>query len=145
MIYIGNQTSFAAATPLEPFDYAVANGFDAFEWFPDKHAGAGWDEADLTAPLRAQIRESARAAGIRLSVHARLQANPLRLDAYPWFWKDLELAQDLGAVLLIIHLCHEAGLPAYIEAIRPLVRLSPGSRAEPGHRKHAASLAGDVQ
>lgn len=122
MICIGNQTSFAAATPMEPFEYAVANGFDAFEWFPDKHGGAGWDEADLTAALRAGIRDSARDAGIRSSVHARLAASPLHPDAYAWFWKDLELATDLGAVLLNIHLCHLQGLAAYAEGIRPLLR-----------------------
>ncbi len=33
---IGNQTSFAAASPLEPFDFALANGFTAFEFFPDR-------------------------------------------------------------------------------------------------------------
>jgi phosphoglucan,water dikinase len=122
MIAIGNQTSFGAATPTEPFDYALANGFDAFEWFPDKHDGAGWDTSDLDGPLRAQIRESARAAGMRLSVHARLQADPLRPECQAWFREDLELAREIGAVLVNIHLYHEAGVPAFVEAIQPLVR-----------------------
>jgi phosphoglucan,water dikinase len=122
MITIGNQTSFAAATPTEPFDYALANGFDAFEWFPDKHGGAGWDTCDLGAPLRAQIRESARAAGVRLSVHARLQANPLLPECQGLLREDLELARELGAVLLNIHLYEEAGVLAFVEAILPLVR-----------------------
>ena len=47
MIYIGNQTACWAATPREPFDYAVASGFDAFEWFPDKKPNGGWDENNL--------------------------------------------------------------------------------------------------
>jgi len=96
MITIGNQTSFAAATPTEPFDYALANGFDAFEWFPDKHDGAGWDTSDLDGPLRGQIRESARAAAMRLSVHARWQADPLRPACQGWLREDLELARELG-------------------------------------------------
>jgi len=124
MITIGNQTSFAAATPTEPFDYALANGFDAFEWFPDKHDGAGWDTSDLDGPLRGQIRESARAAAMRLSVHARWQADPLRPACQGWLREDLELARELGAALLNIHLCDEAGLPAFVEAIQPLVRLA---------------------
>ena len=124
MITIGNQTSFAAATLTEPFHYALANGFDAFEWFPDKRDGAGWDTSDLDGPLRGQIRESARAAAMRLSVHARLQADPLRPECQPWLREDLELARELGAALLNIHLSHEAGVPAFVEAIQPLVRLA---------------------
>ncbi|MGA2865616.1 MAG: sugar phosphate isomerase/epimerase family protein [Verrucomicrobiota bacterium] len=122
MIYIGNQTSCWAATPREPFDYAAAKGFDAFDWFPDKKPDAGWDESDLDESQRRSIRAAALEHGIRLSVHARWQANPLQPESYPVFLADLEMAQALGAVLLNIHLCHEAGLAAYVEAITPLVR-----------------------
>ena len=124
MISIGNQTSFAAATPVEPFDYALAQGFEAFEWFPDKHQGAGWDPGELEGPLRAQLRGRARAAGMRVSVHARLGASPLRPDRQGWLREDLELARDLGAVLFNVHLFHEAGVPAFVEASLPLVRLA---------------------
>ena len=61
MVHIGNQTSCWAATPLDPFEFALASGFDAFEWFPDKKPGLGWDEADLSEELRAAIRDAARA------------------------------------------------------------------------------------
>ena len=121
MIRIGNQTSFAAA-PLEPFDYAVANGFDAFEWFPDKKPGAGWDETDLGEAQRRQIRERARERQMRLSVHARWQADPFQPKTFDLFWRDLALAQELAAVSLNIHLAHERGIPAYLEAILPLIR-----------------------
>ena len=53
MIRIGNQTAFSALTPLEPFEYAVQNGFTAFEWFPDKkETGEGWggDQRQLFFP-----------------------------------------------------------------------------------------------
>ncbi len=41
-LLIGNQTAFSAARFMEPFQYALANGFAAFEWFPDKKPdGAG--------------------------------------------------------------------------------------------------------
>ncbi len=122
MIYIGNQTACWAATPREPFDYAVASGFNAFEWFPDKKPNGGWDENDLDGAQRRNLRELARARGMRLSVHARWQANPLQPESHPLFEKDIELARDLGAVLLNIHLYHERGISAYIEAIRPLIR-----------------------
>jgi sugar phosphate isomerase/epimerase len=121
MIYIGNQTAFAAATITEPFDYALAHGFDAFEWFPDKRDGVGWDTADLEGPVRAQVRETARAAGMRVSVHARGHANPLLPEGLGWLLEDLELARDLGAVLLNIHLYEDAGVPAFVEAIAPLL------------------------
>ena len=122
MIHIGNQTACWAATPLTPFDYAVANGFDAFEWFPDKKPGAGWDESDLDAAQRQNIRETARAKKIRLSVHARWQANPLQPDSAPLFRKDIELARDVGAVLLNIHFYQEQGIAAFVEAIKPLIQ-----------------------
>lgn len=121
MIRIGNQTACWAATPREPFDYAVASGFDAFEWFPDKKPDGGWDENDLPAAQRREIRETARACDMRLSVHARWQANPLEPASAALFEKDLELARDLGAALLNVHLCHERGISAYVEAIRPLI------------------------
>ena len=41
MVRLGNQTSCWAATPFEPFEFALASGFDAFEWFPDKKPGLG--------------------------------------------------------------------------------------------------------
>lgn len=123
MIWIGNQTAYSAATLDEPFAYALSQGFDAFEWFPDrKPDGGGWDETQLDPARRRSIREAAGARGMRLSVHAHWQANPLRRDAHPLFLSNLELAKDLGAALLNIHLYHEAGLAAYVEAITPLVR-----------------------
>jgi phosphoglucan, water dikinase len=122
MFQIGNQTACFAAFPSEPFDYALAQGFDAFEWFPDKKPGAGWDESDLTDGARQTIRNTARAHGLRLSVHARWQANLLAPDSASLVWKDLQLACDLGAALLNVHLFHEQGLAAFVEAIVPLIR-----------------------
>ena len=123
MIQIGNQTAFSAETPLAPFEYAIAHGFDAFEWFPDKRPdGIGWDETDLDVTTRRRIRDTARASGMRLSVHARWQANPLRPDSQPLLLADVELAQDLGAELLNVHLHAEQGLNAYLAAITPLVQ-----------------------
>lgn len=117
-IRIGNQTAFSAATPFAPFEYAVASGFDAFEWFPDKKPwGAGWDETDLTAEKRREIRDTARARGMRLSVHARWTANPLDPAARSILVRDLELARDLGAAVLNIHLYPEHGLVAYVNSI----------------------------
>jgi sugar phosphate isomerase/epimerase len=122
-IWIGNQTSYAAATPDEPFRYALANGFDAFEWFPDKKPwGAGWEEADLSPEQRHDIRKTAQAKGLRLSVHARLETNPLEPGLRPLLLRDVELARDLGAALLNVHLHAENGLRMYVESITWLAR-----------------------
>jgi len=127
-IWIGNQTSYCAATADEPFAYARANGFDAFEWFPDKKpSGAGWSETDLKREQRRALREAARARNMRLSVHAPLEANPLEPGFRPLLLKDVELARDLGAALLNIHLHAERGLKAYVESLTWLVRQLAGT------------------
>ena len=122
MVYLGNQTSCWTPTPTEPFEYALAQEFNAFEWFPDKKADAGWDESDINGEARRAIRDRARSQGMRLSVHARWQANPLAADGYALLGKDLELARDLGAALLNIHLIHEQGLEAFVRGIIRLIQ-----------------------
>lgn len=134
MILIGNQTACWAATPWQPFEYAVASGFNAFEWFPDKKPQGGWDDTDLGGALRRQIRELAQSRGIRLSVHARWQANPLQTESMGLFERDLALARDLGAHLLNLHLYQEQGMDAYVQAIRPLL-----------HRARAAGLQVSIE
>ena len=127
-IRIGNQTSHSAATVAAPFMYALANGFDAFEWFPDKRPpAAGWNGDYLDAEQRAAIRETARAKNIRLSVHARLEANPLEPGLRHLLLKDVELARELGAALLNIHLQIENGLAAYVKSITWLVHHLAGA------------------
>jgi sugar phosphate isomerase/epimerase len=120
---IGNQTSFSALSPVQPYEYAVENGFDAFEWFPDKkESGAGWEESDLDTRARHHIRETALRHDIALSVHAPWMINPLESKAYERLLEDLEFAQDNGAILLNIHLYADEGIDAYIEAILPFIR-----------------------
>jgi phosphoglucan,water dikinase len=121
MVSIGNQTTCWATRLTDPFDFALEHGFNAFEWFPDKKPNAGWDETDLGSAMRTSILDRARTAGMRLSVHARWQANPLPDEAREFFSRDIELARGLGAVLLNIHLEHERGIAAFVEAILPLV------------------------
>src|SRR5581483_3781395 len=121
MVFIGNQTSCWASPMMAPFDYALREHFDAFEWFPDKKPEAGWDDADLDALAREKARTSARSAGMRLSVHARWQADPLRPGSQSVFEKDIRLAGDLGAALLNIHFSEERGLPEFVRAITPWI------------------------
>jgi phosphoglucan,water dikinase len=124
-IRIGNQTSFSASTPILPFEYAIENGFDAFEWFPDKKEwGAGWDEKDINAETRRYIKNKAIDNDIALSVHAPWYCNPLKQENHVLLLKDIEFAQDIGATLLNIHLYTDDGIEDYVKAIIPIIRSS---------------------
>jgi sugar phosphate isomerase/epimerase len=128
---VGNQTSFAAAHFLDPFRYAIASGFEAFEWFPDrKSSGVGWDEADLGPDLREQLRDQAQANRVRVSLHARWTANPLSLDGRSVLERDLELAKSLGASLLNLHLYLEGGVKAYVDSIAPLINTATANEID---------------
>jgi sugar phosphate isomerase/epimerase len=123
-IRIGNQTAFSAVTPLEPFEYAVKNGFSAFEWFPDKkESGEGWDEDALDTKTRRYIAETALARDMALTVHAPWRADPLEPESHALLLKAVGLARDVKAVLLNIHLHDYKGIKAYVEAVRPIIRL----------------------
>lgn len=127
-IRIGNQTAFSASRIMQPFEYAVSRGFDAFEWFPDKReSGAGWTESDLSREDCLFIRDMAYENDIRLSVHAPWQANPLKPKALSFLFGSVDLAEDIGASLLNIHLYTEAGTTAYAEAILPLLERLAGT------------------
>jgi sugar phosphate isomerase/epimerase len=120
-VRIGNQTAHSA--PLfAPFDFAVRHGFDAFEWFPDRLPdGTGRVAAYLTAAQRQDVRSRARDAGIRLSVHAPIPADPLRPND-----RDLEdslrLAVDLGAAILNIHFADPRRTEEFASALGPWVQ-----------------------
>jgi sugar phosphate isomerase/epimerase len=118
---VGNQSAFSASPWTLPFDFAVQHGFDAFEWFPDKKPdGAGFAVADVSAAQRQELRARARDAGISLSVHAAVHADPLKCP------KDLDdslrLAVDLGAGLLNTHLSEAHRLEDFAHAIVPLLQ-----------------------
>jgi sugar phosphate isomerase/epimerase len=118
---IGNQSAFSASPWTRPFDFAVQHGFDAFEWFPDKKPdGAGFACCDVSAAQRQELRAKARDAGVSLSVHAPVHADPLKnareLD------DSLRLAVDLGAGLLNTHLSDPSRLEEFVASIQPLVQ-----------------------
>lgn len=121
-IRIGNQTAFSALTIMQPFEYAVDNGFDTFEWFPDKKSGVGWTESDISEDVRVLIKNTALAKDIRLSVHAPWHLNPLEPKTRESQLEVIKFAQDIGASLLNIHLYTDEGVAAYVEAIIPLVK-----------------------
>ncbi|MGE5238077.1 MAG: PEP/pyruvate-binding domain-containing protein [Chloroflexota bacterium] len=120
-IRIGNQTCYSASPVTVPFEYALSHGFDAFEWFPDKRdTGQGWTEYDITGEMRTWIRDSAVSRDIALSVHAQWHADPLVPESRETFKKAVDLAQDIGAGLVNIHLFLDAGIQGYADAVSPL-------------------------
>ena len=125
-IRIGNQTASSAPALMVPFEYAVENGFDAFEWFPDRNlSGSGWDVGDVDSETRNRIRSTALSHDVRLSVHAPWQANPLKPEAQPLLHGSLDFAREIGASLLNIHLYAEEGPDAYLSAVAQLTGRLP--------------------
>ena len=126
-IRIGNQTAISCADPLEPFQFAVQNGFDAFEWFADKKerddgTSAGWDESDMDADTRRWIRDAGTAHDILFTVHAPWQANPLDADGIPLLIRSADFACDIGANLVNLHLYMDDGPHGYARALEPVLR-----------------------
>ena len=122
-IRIGNQTAFSTKNPMHPFEYAVQNGFDAFEWFPDKKVtGAGYRTNSLNAKTRCYIRDMAHQHDILLSVHAPWWANPLESKNRVLLMKSLHFAEDLDAKLINMHLYPEKGIEAYVGAIINMIQ-----------------------
>ena len=75
------------------------------KWFPDKKEdGSGWDENDISAALRADIKNKADKSDISLSVHAPWYANPLNDQNKSLIMGNIAFAGDIGANLLNIHL-----------------------------------------
>jgi sugar phosphate isomerase/epimerase len=103
-IHIGNQTAFFAA-PLQPFAFAVEQGFDAFEFFPGGSTdGPSWATADVRPEMRDFIREQAKRLGIRLSVHASLTADPTTPAGLRVLARDVAFAREIGAQVVNLHL-----------------------------------------
>lgn len=120
MIAIGNQTSWRASKPLVPYEFAVAQGFDAFEWFSDR-TRSGWSEEEMSADERKRIKEEGAAKGIRFSVHAPFAANPLNAEGVLATRRSLDFAADLGAAVVNVHPFFERGIEAFAVALQPLI------------------------
>jgi sugar phosphate isomerase/epimerase len=125
-IRIGNQTAISAER-LEPFRFALHHGFDAFEWFADKKeypdgTTAGWDEADMDPAARTWIRETGQARGVRHTVHAPWQANPLHAGGVELLLRSVDFARDIGADLVNLHLYMDDGAAGYVRTLTPVIR-----------------------
>jgi sugar phosphate isomerase/epimerase len=130
-IRIGNQTAVSAANALEPFLFALRQGFTAFEWFADKKRNRdgstyGWDEADVGAAVRFAVRRTGRTRDVRFTVHAPWQANPLHPEGAEALARSIDFARDIGAELVNLHLYLDQGVDAYVTALLPLVAYAAG-------------------
>jgi len=125
LIRIGNQTSFAASL-LEPFVFAAANDFTAFEFFPDRgfSGTGGWSENDLNEAARRSIRQTALEKKIELTVHAPLEFNPLHHPDDARLSSSVEFAHSIGATLLNLHLDVGQGVEHFVESLGPTLRLT---------------------
>lgn len=126
-IYIGNQTAFFTADPYEPFNFALAQGFDAFEWFADSKEQpggirTGWDFSDVDDVWRARLRELSANGRMRFSVHAPWQANPLNRGGLEVIYGALDFAASIGAAVMNTHLYAEGGALAFATNILPAVQ-----------------------
>jgi len=126
-IRIGNQTAISCVDRMEPFEFALHNGFDAFEWFADKKVNRdgsanGWDEADMAGPTRDWIHATGKARDMRFTVHAPWQANPLHADGDRLLRRSVDFARDIGADLVNLHLYMDDGAASYVRSLEPVIR-----------------------
>ena len=111
---------------MEPFEFAVANGFTAFEFFPDQGLSGvgGWHENDLSDAARRPIRRTATEKNIELTVHAPLEFNPLHHCEEGRLSSSIKFTQAIGATLLNLHLDVGQGVERFAESLGPALRLT---------------------
>jgi sugar phosphate isomerase/epimerase len=126
-VRIGNQTALSAKRLTEPFEYAVENGFDAFEWFLAPHGmDDGWEEAGLAPEERREVGRTAAENDIKLSVHVPWWLDPFEPEGYEHLARSLEFAMDMGARNLNMHLSSERGIEAFEKTLSPVLRRLAG-------------------
>lgn len=119
---IGNQTSCHAPARL-PYEFAVAHGFDAFEWFSDKGRW-GWCENDMPSEERAELLRFARQHGMLFSVHAPVTADPTTRSGAEAIRRSIGFAGDVGAGVVNLHLFPEHEVKPFADALRPLLEVA---------------------
>lgn len=118
-IRIGNQTNCHVAARL-PYEFAVRNEFDAFEWFSDK-GRAGWCEDDTPPPERAELLRASRSGGILFSIHAPFTADPTTAAGAAAILKSIRCGGDIGASVVNLHLFPEHPARSFAESLGPLL------------------------
>ena len=132
-IRIGNQTAYSSNGPMDPFDFALAHGFDCFEWFADKKffddgTSRGWNESDFDPYKRDEIRRLGRARDILYTVHAPWQANPLHESGAALLRNSIDFAHDIGASLMNLHLYMDQDAECYVKSMLPVIAYATEKR-----------------
>lgn len=116
---IGNQTNCHVPSRV-PFEFALRQGFDAFEWFSDK-GRAGWCEADETPAARSELRRLGEGAGLLYSVHAPFAADPVTSSGAAAIRESVRFAGDVGGGVVNLHLFPEHPARVFAESLGPLL------------------------
>ena len=124
--YIGNQTAFFTTNPEEPFEYALAQHFTAFEWFADKREydggwSTGWFYDDLSNERALELMKITQKNGIRFSVHASCVATPLTHEGMKDIFKAVEVADEIGAKLINIHYDESSSPKEFVQSLEPVI------------------------
>jgi sugar phosphate isomerase/epimerase len=118
--FIGNQANSKARPLSAPFDFALAQGFDSFEWYSDPARG-GWTEGSFDADARARLRDTARERGLRMTLHSPNSANLFKPEGVGLVYTSLDFAAEVGIASVNIHLLPWKGVDAYVRAVTPLL------------------------
>lgn len=118
-IRVGNQTNCNVAAQ-RTFEFAVKNGFDAFEWFSDPGL-VGWCEDSMSDSEIACIKSISRQNDILCSVHAPWRADPTTRHGLAEILCSIRFAGKIGAGLVNFHMFPQYQPLTYAEAIRPLI------------------------
>ena len=121
---IGNQTAQAADDPMTPFNFALAHGFNAFEWFSDRRGDRGFDFDLLDDAQRTALRDTAASHNMRFSVHAPWHADPWREGNDHDLRRSIHFAAAVGAPVVVLHMNPDAPLGAFVDALAPGAKLA---------------------
>lgn len=102
------------------FEFAVKNGFDAFEWFSDPGT-VGWCEDSVSKTESARIKAIAAENDILCSVHAPWRADPTDTHGHAEILRSIRFAGKIGAGLVNFHMFPQHEPLTYVEAIMPLI------------------------
>lgn len=124
-IRIGNQTAYHCPACI-PYEFAIRNAFDAFEWFSDK-GQSGWCEDDMNQDKRYEIRRQGQAADLHFSVHAPHAADPTTTVGTAAILRSIRFAEDVGAKIVNLHLFPAHSPERFADSLIAL--LEPAQRA----------------
>jgi sugar phosphate isomerase/epimerase len=126
-VRIGNQTS-GHAPPRDAYQFALRNGFDAFEWFSDP-GRFGWCEDQEDAAARGLLCREASGCGMVFSVHAPVGADPVTPQGAQAVRRSITFAGDIGAAVVNLHLFTRHGARRFAESLGPLLEAARAAGA----------------